>query len=245
MIYLHKILPALASPLGLCLLLVLVGLLFDARRWVVRGIIILIVCALPATSNVLWRQLERSHELQDPGTAPNADAIVVLSGMLRAIPSGDGFAYEWSEAADRYFAGVALALDMRAPRLIFTRGAQPWSAGASEGEVLYARARKDLVPEGMLGLTPAVENTAQEAKAVAAMLERGAEIILVTSAFHMPRAEALFREVSLNVTPWPVDFRSSANKITPMDFIPSAGGLSGTSAALREFLGRAYYAYRK
>lgn len=245
MIYLHKILPALASPLGLCLLLVLIGLILNARRWVARGILVLIVCALPATSNILWRQLERGHELQDPAQAPTASAIVVLSGMLRAVPGGDDFAYEWSEAADRYFAGVALALNMRAPKLIFTRGAQPWSAGAPEGEILYARARRDLVPEGMLDLTPAVENTAQEAQAVAEMLGRGSKIILVTSAFHMPRSEALFREAGLGVTPWPVDFRTSANKTTMMDFIPSAGGLSGTSAALREFLGRAYYAYLK
>ena len=245
MIYLHKILPALASPLGLCLLLVLLGLLLNARRWVLRGILILIVCALPATSNVLWRQLERGHALQDPSDAPTAEAIVVLSGMLRAVPSGDGFAYEWSEAADRYFAGVDLALAMKAPKLIFTRGAQPWSAGAPEGEVLFERARRDLVPEGMLALTPPVDNTAQEAQAVAEMLDPKAKVILVTSAFHMPRAQALFQDAGLDVTPWPVDFRASANKVTPMDFIPSAGGLSGTSAALREFLGRAYYAYLK
>ena len=245
MIYLHKILPALASPLGLCLLLVLLGLLLNARRWVLRGILILIVCALPATSNVLWRQLERGHALQDPGDAPTAEAIVVLSGMLRAVPRGDGFAYEWSEAADRYFTGVDLALAMKAPKLIFTRGAQPWSAGAPEGEVLFERARRDLVPEGMLALTPPVENTAQEAQAVAEMLENGRKIILVTSAFHMPRAQALFQDAGLDVTPWPVDFRASVNRVTPMDFIPSAGGLSGTSAALREFLGRAYYAYLK
>lgn len=245
MIYLHKILPALASPLGLCLLLVIVGLLLNARRWVLRGTLILMVCALPATSNVLWRQLERGHALQDPGDAPTAEAIVVLSGMLRAVPSGDGFAYEWSEAADRYFAGVDLALAMKAPKLIFTRGAQPWSAGAPEGEVLFERARRDLVPEGMLALTPPVENTAQEAQAVAEMLENGRKIILVTSAFHMPRAQALFQDAGLDVTPWPVDFRASANKTTLMDFIPSAGGFSGTSAALREFLGRAYYAYLK
>jgi len=245
MIYLHKILPALASPLGVCLLVVLLGLLLNARRWVLRGILILIVCALPATSNVLWRQLERGHALQDPGDAPTAKAIVVLSGMLRAVPRGDGFAYEWSEAADRYFAGVDLALAMKAPKLIFTRGAQPWSAGAPEGEVLFERARRDLVPEGMLALTPPVENTAQEAQAVAEMLENGRKIILVTSAFHMPRALALFKDAGLDVTPWPVDFRASVNRVTPMDFIPSAGGLSGTSAALREFLGRAYYAYLK
>ena len=245
MIYLHKILPALASPLGLCLLLVLLGLLLNARRWVLRGILILIVCALPSTSNILWRQLERGHALQDPGDAATAEAIVVLSGMLRAVPRGDGSAYEWSEAADRYFAGVDLALAMKAPKLIFTRGAQPWSAGAPEGEVLFERARRDLVPEGMLALTPPVDNTAQEAQAVAEMLDPKAKVILVTSAFHMPRAQALFQDAGLEVIPWPVDFRASANKVTPMDFIPSAGGLSGTSEALREYLGRAYYAYLK
>ena len=97
----------------------------------------------------------------------------------------------------------------------------------------------------MLSLTPAMENTAQEAVAVSEMLKQGSKIILVTSAFHMPRAEALFRDAGLKVIQWPVDFRSSANKITPMGFIPNAGALSGTSGALREFLGRAYYAYFK
>ena len=140
-----------------------------------RGIVILIVCALPATSNILWRQLERGHALQDPSDAPTAEAIVVLSGMLRAVPSGDGFAYEWSEAADRYFAGVDLALAMKAPKLIFTRGAQPWSAGAPEGEVLFDARQAGPRAGGHARLTPPVENTAQEAQAVAEMLSPKAE----------------------------------------------------------------------
>ena len=44
--------------------------------------------------------------------------------------------------------------------------------------------------------------------------------------------------------PFAVDFRASADKITLMDFIPSANALKDTSFFVREMIGRLYYAIK-
>ena len=66
-------------------------------------------------------------------------------------------------------------------------------------------------------------------------------IILVTSAFHMPRAKYLFEQEGFKVFPYPVDFKVSERSLTIMDFFPASSGLDKTSMATRELIGRIYY----
>ena len=40
------------------------------------------------------------------------------------------------------------------------------------------------------------------------------EIILITSAYHMPRAQKVFKAAAIKVIPFPVDFRHEIKKIT-------------------------------
>ena len=73
-----------------------------------------------------------------------------------------------------------------------------------------------------------VTNTADEAVAVKKMA-LGNKIILVTSAFHMPRAQMLFEKEGLEVVPYPVDFKSlTADSLTFMDYLPNAESLAKT-----------------
>jgi uncharacterized SAM-binding protein YcdF (DUF218 family) len=98
------------------------------------------------------------------------------------------------------------------------------------------------VPKKDILLTENVENTDQEAKAIKKLLLLdNPKIILVTSAFHMPRAQLVFEAAGINVIPFPVDFIIGAQKITFMNFIPSAGSFAATSFFVREMIGRTYY----
>ena len=100
------------------------------------------------------------------------------------------------------------------------------------------------VPPERVTTTGAVVNTAEEAAAVSAQLSRlsaSPRIILVTSAFHMPRAMRLFTRAGLTVTPFPVDFSDAQDSLSILDFLPGAGSLAQTQVALRELYGRAYY----
>ena len=79
------------------------------------------------------------------------------------------------------------------------------------------------MPRKNILLTENVQNTDQEAKSVKKILTIDApKVILVTSAFHMPRAQKVFEEVGIRIVPFPVDFRNASSKLTFMHFMPSA-----------------------
>ena len=53
--------------------------------------------------------------------------------------------------------------------------------------------------------------------------------IIITSAFHMPRAKTIFENEGLVVVPFPVNFRKREGRLTPMSFIPSSSSLGETT----------------
>ena len=242
MIYLHKILPLIVSPMFLVMVLITWGIVFRSRISGILAVSILIICSLPIFSNKLITYLENEYILSDASSAKTADAIVVLSGMVRTINGKNGLSYEWGEASDRIFAGIELIKKNKAPIMVLTGGKLPWSVGKPEGEYLRDVAIKYGVPNKNILLTENVQNTDQEAKAVAKLLNKEVpNIILVTSAFHMPRAQKVFEAAGIVVSPFPVDFLSGADKTTLMNFIPSAGAFRDTSFFVRELIGRIYY----
>ncbi len=245
MIYLHKLLPMLISPLGLSLGLILFFILTRRRIYGIAGCFILFVAAMPITGNTLMKYLESGQTLQSPMDIPDADAVVVLSGMLRRIPTEEGIRMEWGEAADRIFAGINVMKEDKAPVLILTKGLMPWNRGVAEGDFLAEEAIKAGIPNTQILLTDIVVNTEEEAKAVKSLMAHPQpSIILITSAFHMPRAMHIFEAKGFTVIPYAVDFRSADDHISILTFIPNASGLNDTSFAIREFIGRIWYAVR-
>ena len=193
-------------------------------------------------SNKFIAYLEKDYQPIEISEIENVDGIVVLSGMIRVIGDKENLKYEFADSVDRFFAGLDLFNNNKAPILILTRGKVPWSVGIAEGEYLKELAIKYGVSKENIILTDEVENTDQEAKAVKKILENdNKRIILVTSAFHMPRAERVFKAANINLIPFPVDFQNSKSKTTMMDFIPSAESLFDTSHFVREMIGRLYY----
>jgi uncharacterized SAM-binding protein YcdF (DUF218 family) len=249
-IYLHKILPVFLLPMGITLLLVLVGLFLRHRPLIWLGVVVLWLSSTPIVSHFAVRSAEGWAERAQAIDAPRADAIVVLSGG-RVVAPGVAAVSEW-EDADRFYGGVELFKAGKAPRLVFTGGWLPWEPKANpEGEILTEYAKALGVPAKDIVTTGVVVNTAEEAQAVAALLHRQAigtaqgappRILLVTSAFHMPRAQRLFERAGLKVVPFPVDFKVSAgSELGSMDFLPSAGAMAQTEMAWREMYGHLYY----
>ena len=244
MMYLHKILPLIASPLFIVIGLIILGLIIESKKISFIGISILIIFSLPIISKQLIAYLEHDYKLEQASEIENANAnaIVVLSGMVRTIQTNKVLSYEFSESVDRIFAGIDLFKENKAPSLILTSGKMPWSIGKPEGEYLKDVAIKYGVPRKNIFLTENVENTDQEAKSVKKLLAIDfPKVILVTSAFHMPRAQKVFEAAGISIVPFPVDFRNSVNNLTFMDFMPSAQSFQQTSHFVREMIGRSYY----
>jgi uncharacterized SAM-binding protein YcdF (DUF218 family) len=243
MLFLHKLLPLIVSPLGLTVCFLLMSVLVRRRGPAVVGLLVLLVSALPLTADRLWEALEADYPYRPIESVENADAVVVLSGMLGGIETSDGVVPQWGEATDRFFAGIDLLTAEKAPLIIFTRGQYPWDSLPPEGEQLANRAIAMGIRENQILLTGIVTNTADEAAEVKTLMEFGdmRRVILVTSSFHMPRAVMLFASKGIETVPYPTDFRADGASVDWMDWVPSAGGLNQTSDALREFIGRRYY----
>ncbi len=242
MIYLHKLLPLIVSPLGLLISLMLLAILLR-RQWPVYWtLLILLVCSFPLTARSIWVGLESEYQYQPPTTLPKADAVLVLSGMLRGFETQDGYVTEWGDP-DRFFVGLQLVKLGKADRLIFTRGQMPWSDSPPEGEMLKLKALEMGISSDQILLTSIASNTAEESLAVKELMaEHGlTKIILVTSSFHLPRAKLLFDKAGVDTYPYPTDFKAASRDVTWLHFIPSADAFSDTSNGIREYIGRFYY----
>jgi uncharacterized SAM-binding protein YcdF (DUF218 family) len=261
---LSKLLPLFVYPLGLGLLLQLSGAAAAGRGrrrlglgLSGAGIGLLWVFAMPLTSRELIWGLEERAAALTPAVVPRADAVVVLGGGLRPALAPRR-AVEVAEGGDRLLTGLRLVRQGKAPLLVASGGRVSFtSSDPAPPEAFWAR---DLavelgLPARRILLNPGSRTTAEEARDIGAM-GRGRgwrRVLLVTSAFHMPRSLRTFRRTSgLEVVPVACDYqlpsRANVGRPTPgglaLALIPDAGALALSSVALKEHLGLLLYRLR-
>ena len=209
-------------------------------------IIFLWIFSIGFVADLLWKIVEYPWQRIDEKDAPTADAIIVLSGGGRPQVPGKTNIFEWRDP-DRYFAGINLYKNNKAPRLFFTGATTPYDQQSKDEGTLYKEHAISLgIPLEAIFVTNKVINTSQEAIEIRKNLNQiksSSKIILVTSAFHMKRAKKLFERQGLIVHPFPVDFKTSkiSQWKSPYKWIPNSDSLNKSSNALRELIGRTIY----
>ena len=190
------------------------------------------VCSMPATSGAFLASLERPYVYKQLDDVPNADLIVVLGGG----------------GIERYCHGARLYRAGRGNTILLSAARDPRKgAGLSDAEHGAAFITELGVPHNDQILDVASLTTKDHVHHVSRLL--GASdmdtFLLVTSAAHMRRAEAVFRAEGLQPIPIAIDFTpQSGNEFDVWNFIPSVKSLSGTTEAIHEFLGYWYYQIR-
>ena len=151
--------------------------------------------------------------------------MVVLSGNVGTLETRGSTFVVWGNP-DRFFAGLNAIQFKKADKLILTRGKLPWSKSMSNHETLKKAAKDFGIPTDKILLTKIVSNTAEEAKAVKSIIRSEGinSILLVTSSYHMPRAELLFRQQGIDLETFPVGFKALQRNINWLHFLPSATG---------------------
>src|SRR5258708_1614687 len=244
MLFLNKILPVFVLPLGVVTLLLLFAL-WRKKRWpVVVALVILYLSSIPFVGSRLIGWLESDYPAVAVAQVEPADAIVVLGGIF-GPQAGDGLLPNYLETIERLEAGIVLTQAGKAPRLVFTGGRIPWEGREKvEGEDLRAQAIVRGVPAEKILITREVQNTSDEARAVADLMRERhwRRVILVTSGWHMPRSAWLFKQAGVDCIIFPVDFRRDrTRRLTVLDFLPGAEALANTEIALRECYGCLFY----
>jgi len=257
-VYLSKLLPLLVYPLGLACLLILAGLILGKKYQCRRGFYIAALILLWLGSN-RWVSyaLARSLEWQNlpPEGTPQAEVIVVLGGGTEPGDTPRPMT-EVNSAGDRVFYTAKLYQDGAASVILVSGGNLEFSSDRGDtpaGEMASLLSLTG-VPEAAILQQPNSQNTYEDAVLSAEMLaEQGIEeIILVTSAMHMPRSKALFEKQGLSVIPAPVDFtiteRNWQSTFKPgwdelvINLLPNTSSLGLTTNVFKEYLG--YWIYQ-
>lgn len=244
MIYFHKILPYLLYPITFIVVFLIWGAITRRRLPILIALFLLVITSSPIISTPMVRHLEGGQLRKSSDDIRAADAVVVLSGMIQPVQGLHDLFYEWGDP-DRFFGGIELMKARKANYIIFTGGKLPWQSKdiKPEGYILTQFALDFGIPKTQIILTKEVQNTKDEAIAVKEILQKNNanRIILVTSAFHMPRAIKLFEREGIEVQSYPVDFKIGLFELTPMNFLPSAGAFYNFEFSWRELIGKFYY----
>jgi uncharacterized SAM-binding protein YcdF (DUF218 family) len=252
LLVLSKAIPPLLFPIGLTILLCLTAACLAFRKGArAAGAVSLLAAVLlyAASIHPLGQWLTRGLEGQYPPSRelPGAAAIVLLGGGMASFTPPRVYP-ETNWAGDRLLHAARLWKQGRAPIIIATGGYISFMTDAPGSEAeLYAALLTELfdVPADAVRLVPESRTTSEDAALTGRLFtERGMqkEILLVTSASHMPRAAALFRRQGFIVHPAPTDFNAGRGEtLKPAHLLPSGMALATTCIALHEYMGLAAY----
>ena len=217
-----KLVGALLRPdtwILLALALIVWALLLNGRRlalWVSgTALMLMIALAILPLGNLLLQPIEQTYPAEPP--LNQVDGIIVLGGGEDARAGAYWGQMQLNEGGERYTAALALARRFPKARLLFTGGSGALRdlAGAETSEAEMAGIffrEQGIAPERLL-LESQSRNTAENARLSLPLATPaiGETWVLVTSAFHMPRAMRNFKAAGwTGLIPWPVDYRTSA-----------------------------------
>ena len=245
-----KILPALLYPLPL-ILLALFALSWavgnPAARWTVRVLVVLLwTASTPWLADTLagWWEVPRTSASTLP---PVSDAAIVLGGLSNPQVSTPEH-LEFNRAAERITEAVDLWRAGRVENLLITSGSgELLGQDAVEAPGLAAWAERQGVPAKAIAVETKSRNTKENAEFSLPIAHdhRWKSFVLITSAVHMRRSEAIFRKAGYasngnTLAVWSVDTQHDVRPF-PANAVPDPSSLVAVQAVIKEVAGYAAY----
>jgi uncharacterized SAM-binding protein YcdF (DUF218 family) len=239
----------LTKPLLVALILSAAGLLLlrGSRRragaWVIAvGGALGYLASTSLVGNALLAPLEQRYPAFDASQAVGVRDIVVLGSSYEPRDDIPVTGALDPDGLTRIVEGVRLARALPGARLLVSGGAAP---GFTPSALGYAQLAADLgIQRSAMIVMDHARDTAEEARDVFAVLGR-VPFILVTSAYHMPRAMRLMRRAGADPVPAPTGQILDTERATGrFGLIPGSRGLRKSEAALHEYLGLAAVSLR-
>lgn len=231
-----------ATPLMIALVISAVAALCRARGrrriavWLlISAAAIVYLGALVPVGDALLAPLEGQYPpLREDAQSQGVGYIVVLGSSYMPRDGVRVTAALDEDGLVRIVEGLRLARRFAGLRIVVSGGAAPGYTPAALGYAELARGFG--VADASLVVLDRSLDTDDEARAVASLM-RGAPFLLVTSAYHMPRAVRLMQRVGAHPIPAPTGQRVGASPGTGLR--PTSAGMRNTEIALHEYLGLA------
>lgn len=218
------------------------------RRFVTVGAILLLLAGLSPLGNALILPLEDRFPRTDLDAPPPPTGFILLGGAEDRLVGTARKAPTLNEAGERIIEAAILAKRFPAAKIAFSGGdAGVLYKSSSEAEGASALLTALGVPRDQLILEAAARDTYENAVflkeelAKMGLLSPGTRWVLITSAYHMPRAMGAFRAAGFNAEPWPVDYRTRGRADLTRPFDKVSEGLRRIDVASREWVGLVAY----
>jgi uncharacterized SAM-binding protein YcdF (DUF218 family) len=247
---LSKILGFFAIPSNFIVSLGILGVLLlwtrfarAGRRLIVASLVALAVLGLSPLGNALIIPLEQRFPPWDAGDgAP--DGIIVLGGAISPDVSVARNDVALNESAERVTVVAELAQRYPNARIVFSGGSGAlFHEEGTEAEFAARILQSFGIPYGRVLLEDRSRNTFENAVFTKELLKPkpGERWVLITSAYHLPRAIGAFRKVGFMVEPYPVDWRTRGWDDALRPFATMGDGLRRADTAVREWVGLFMY----
>jgi uncharacterized SAM-binding protein YcdF (DUF218 family) len=244
-----KVLGFFALPSNDVLMMGVIGLVVmrtkaarAGRRLAAASILVFLAFGLLPLGKLLMAPLEERFPPWDAARgAP--DGIVVLGGAIEpevAERPNSGL----NEAAERITSVADLARKYPAAKILYSGGNSRLAfRGGSEAQVARSLVETFGIPASRLTLEDRSRTTAENAafSRQLVMPKPGERWLLVTSAYHMPRAVGAFRQTGFPVEAFPVDYRTPGPGELWIPFASVTAGLRRSDIAMREWFGLVTY----
>lgn len=250
--FLAKVLWFVLQPSSLMVGAVLAGAALAGTKWrrlartlLWGGGLALLIGGLSPLGDALIRPLEYRFQRPDlDRTEPSITGVIVLGGGEDGQALGSPQLAALNEAAERYTEAVALARRLPEARLVFTGGSGRLLTVEPPEAATAARLFDALgVDKSRITLETKSRDTYENALFTARMLKPKPDErwLLVTSAWHMPRAIGCFRMAGFAVEAWPVDYRSPRRLDMTRIHRSIPEGLRRIDFVVREYVGLVVY----
>jgi uncharacterized SAM-binding protein YcdF (DUF218 family) len=248
--YVAKILWMLLQPTSLIAAALVIGLILTRTAWrrlgrrlLTCGVVAFLGVGLLPVGEWLFVPLESRFPRTDLERGPPPAGIIVLGGAEDSRVDPPRELAGLNESAERYTEAVALSRRFPQARIVFTGGSGLLLRTGTAESVTANRLLQALgVGQERLTLEGRARDTYENAILTKALVDpkSGERWLLVTSAWHMPRAIGCFRRAGFAVEPWPVDYRTGGRlRLWPGDKL--VDGLRELDAAAREYAGLLMY----
>ena len=247
---LSKIFGFFTLPSNLLISIGVVGVLLLCTRFrrlaswlVVTSVVLIAVAGLSPLGNILILPLEQRFPPWDPSRGPPA-GIVVLGGAIMPDVSAARGVVALNEAAERITVTAELARRYPTARIIYTGGSNALLFDRIVEAPFAVRELEALgVAHDRITAEEQSRNTIENAvfSRLIAQPKPDEVWLLVTSAFHMPRAIAAFRAAGFPVEAYPVNWLTRGPFDATRPFGSLGAGLRRTDIAVHEWIGLLAY----
>ena len=250
MLLFSKIISKFILPPGIFFSVMVSILIFSHKKnsrkinlFLLINIVLIYFISTAPLSDFLMKSLENKYQPADYTMKMHGDYIVILGGgIILSSPDEGGKGSLSPDSLKRLVMGVHLARNNDIPLIV--SGGRVLRGPENEAESSVAK--RTLIQLGIDKKRIFEEDESRNTWESPVYLNRKYQmkkVILVTSAYHMPRSVFCFTSNNIEVIPVPSDYKACRGQYSILSFIPNMDDFKNFYTAFREYIGFLYYIF--